>query len=116
MPRDGNGMAKPGTQWHFLCQYIYVHPPQISFIVQQMRRGFEDERLMRKRFSASLMGLRGVTSSNASLLNAAYGGGSGSERGSRLISGKSLPQILFPQLFFISFRMDEAVKSFENPI
>ncbi|CAK5016461.1 unnamed protein product [Meloidogyne enterolobii] len=32
----------------------------ISFIVQQMRRGFEDERLLRKRFSASLMGIRGI--------------------------------------------------------
>jgi len=27
-----------------------------------MRRGFEDERLLRKRFSASLMGIRGIKS------------------------------------------------------
>ena len=47
-----------------------------------MRRGFEDERLLRKRFSASLMGLRGVAS-NA--LNAAYS--SGSER-AKAIRGK----------------------------
>ncbi|KAL3118555.1 hypothetical protein niasHT_000320 [Heterodera trifolii] len=41
----------------------------ISFIVQQMRRGFDDERLMRKRFSASLMGLRG-----SALRDVYYGG------------------------------------------
>ena len=35
-----------------------------------MRRGFEDERLLRKRFSASLMGIRGVKNSGKTHGNA----------------------------------------------
>uniref|UniRef100_A0A914LJ29 Globin family profile domain-containing protein n=1 Tax=Meloidogyne incognita TaxID=6306 RepID=A0A914LJ29_MELIC len=48
----------------------------ISFIVQQMRRGFEDERLLRKRFSASLMGIRGrplVSKINHNVLHQSFG-------------------------------------------
>uniref|UniRef100_A0A915PFV4 Globin family profile domain-containing protein n=1 Tax=Meloidogyne floridensis TaxID=298350 RepID=A0A915PFV4_9BILA len=52
----------------------------ISFIVQQMRRGFEDERLLRKRFSASLMGIRGIKS------NCIKSSGNSSERRRPLVS------------------------------
>uniref|UniRef100_A0A915LFY4 Uncharacterized protein n=1 Tax=Meloidogyne javanica TaxID=6303 RepID=A0A915LFY4_MELJA len=44
--------------------------------VQQMRRGFEDERLLRKRFSASLMGIRGrplVSKINHNVLHQSFG-------------------------------------------
>ncbi|KAL3108105.1 hypothetical protein niasHT_015920 [Heterodera trifolii] len=54
---------------HFGIHCLLICPFSISFIVQQMRRGFDDERLMRKRFSASLMGLRG-----SALRDAYYGG------------------------------------------
>lgn len=37
--------------------YANMQHFQISFIIKQMRRGFDEERALRKRFSASLMGI-----------------------------------------------------------
>lgn len=71
LSRDIFRLAQPGSLIPLgnpFCPLLFW----ISFIVQQMRRGFDDERLLRKRFSASLMGLRG---SSSLALSAVYNGG-----------------------------------------